>query len=56
MVSAPNPQYLKRDLADQHFPPRPKVAKKTEPGIGEGGRLVMFKDEMPDPGESIALH
>ena len=47
---------LEPKLASQDFPPHKPVAEKTETGISEGGRLVMFKDVMPYPGESIALH
>jgi hypothetical protein len=46
----------KTESAGQHIPPQAPVAKKAESRVCEGGGLVMFKEEMPDPGESIALH
>jgi len=47
---------LEPKLASQDFPPYKPVAEKTETGISEGGRLVMFKEEMSDPSECVALH
>jgi hypothetical protein len=47
---------LKPNLARQYFPQQTPVAKKAEFWILEGGGFVMFKAEMPDPGERVASH
>jgi hypothetical protein len=47
---------LKPSFASQYFPLQRKVAKNAEPWIGESGGLVMFKEKMPNPGESIGLY
>lgn len=47
---------LKSNPAGQHFPPHTPVAEKAEPGIHEGGGLVVLKEEMPGPGKGVALY
>jgi hypothetical protein len=48
--------FLESNLAGQHFPPHTPVAQKAEPGICEGGGLVVLKEEMSDPGKGVALY
>lgn len=50
------PDSLELNLTGQHVPPHPPVAEKAEPGIREGGRLVMLKEKMSGPGKGIALY
>lgn len=42
--------------AGQYFPPHTPVSEQTEPGIPEGGGLVMLKEEMSNPGKGVALY
>ena len=48
--------FLKPNLARHDFPPHTAVAEQAEPGIVEGGGLVMLKEEMSGPGACVALH
>lgn len=47
---------LKRDFSRHDVPPHPPVTHKAEPGILERRRPVVFKEEMPNPCESVPLH
>lgn len=47
---------LNRSFANQYFPPHTPIAQKAEPGIREGGRFIVLKAKMSDPGQGIALY
>src|ERR1700678_1148329 len=47
---------LDPNSALQNIPPKPPIAHQAEPGIFEGGRLVVLKEEVADPGECVTLN
>src|SRR5262245_31863285 len=47
---------LEPDLVAHDVPPHAPVAEKAEPGIREGRGPVLLEEEMPGPGERVALH
>ena len=46
---------LDSDSAAQNVPPKSPVTHQTEPWVFERCRLVVLKEEVPDPGERITL-
>ena len=47
---------LKRNLAGERVPPHFPVALVAEPGVFEGGGLVVLEEEVAHPGKGVALH